>query len=83
MEKEYEISKDSTKNEEQNAAGNSEEPRGTKESMLLLHVYSPSDWNIFLPLVLFFHYVIINIFNLWLLGVSTQQLDSEVYLFAE
>jgi len=30
MEKEYEISKDSTKNEEQNAAGNSEEPRGTK-----------------------------------------------------
>jgi len=30
MEKEYEISKDSTKNEEQNAAENSEEPRGTK-----------------------------------------------------
>lgn len=29
MEKEYEISKDSTKNEEQSAAGNSEEPRGT------------------------------------------------------
>lgn len=76
MEKEYEISKDSTKNEEQNAAGNSEKPRGTKESLLLLHVYSPSDRNIFLPSVLFFHYVSINMFNLWLLGVSTPQLDS-------
>lgn len=83
MEKEYEISKDSTKNEEQDAAGNSEEPRGTKKSLLSLHVYSPSGWNIFLPLVLFFHYVSINIFNLWLLGVSTPQLDLEVYLFAE
>lgn len=38
MEKEYEISKDSTKNEEQNAAENSEEPRGTKQSLFLLHV---------------------------------------------
>ncbi|XP_074456090.1 secretogranin-3 isoform X1 [Larus michahellis] len=34
MEKEYEISKDSTKNEEQNAAGNSEEPRGKAEAYL-------------------------------------------------
>lgn len=30
MEKEYEVSKDSTKNEGQNAAGNSEESRGTE-----------------------------------------------------
>lgn len=30
MEKEYEVSKDSTKNEGQNAAGNSEEPGGTE-----------------------------------------------------
>uniref|UniRef100_A0A8C4VBV8 Secretogranin-3 n=1 Tax=Falco tinnunculus TaxID=100819 RepID=A0A8C4VBV8_FALTI len=34
MEKEYEISKDSTKNEEQNAAGNSEEPGGKAEAYL-------------------------------------------------
>ncbi|NWW85760.1 SCG3 protein, partial [Rhynochetos jubatus] len=34
MEKEYEISKDSTKDEEQNAAGNSEEPRGKAEAYL-------------------------------------------------
>ncbi|NP_001280206.3 secretogranin-3 isoform 1 precursor [Gallus gallus] len=34
MEKEYEISKDSTKNEEQNAAENSEEPRGKAEAYL-------------------------------------------------
>ncbi|XP_074737046.1 secretogranin-3 isoform X3 [Strix uralensis] len=34
MEKEYEISKDSTKIEEQNAAGNSEEPRGKAEAYL-------------------------------------------------
>uniref|UniRef100_A0A8B9GKS2 Secretogranin-3 n=1 Tax=Amazona collaria TaxID=241587 RepID=A0A8B9GKS2_9PSIT len=34
MEKEYEISKDSTKNEEQDAAGNSEEPRGKAEAYL-------------------------------------------------
>lgn len=45
MEKEYEISKDSTKNEEQNAAGNSEEPRGTKYPLLLPHMYAPNDWN--------------------------------------
>uniref|UniRef100_A0A8B9PHS0 Secretogranin-3 n=1 Tax=Apteryx owenii TaxID=8824 RepID=A0A8B9PHS0_APTOW len=34
MEKEYEISKDSTKNEEQNAPGNNEEPRGKAEAYL-------------------------------------------------
>ncbi|KFV84679.1 Secretogranin-3, partial [Struthio camelus australis] len=34
MEKEYEISKDSTKNEEQSAAGNNEEPRGKAEAYL-------------------------------------------------
>ncbi|XP_041274541.1 secretogranin-3 isoform X1 [Onychostruthus taczanowskii] len=34
MEKEYEVSKDSTKNEGQNAAGNSEESRGKSEAYL-------------------------------------------------
>ncbi|KAM6257643.1 secretogranin-3 isoform 1-T1 [Porphyrio hochstetteri] len=34
MEKEYEISKDSTKNEEKNSAGSSEEPRGKAEAYL-------------------------------------------------
>lgn len=61
MEKEYEISKDSTKNEEQNAAGNSEEPRGRKYPLLLPHMYAPSDWNLFL---LFLHCVSANIFSL-------------------
>lgn len=63
MEKEYEISKDSTKNEEQNAAGNSEEHKGTQWPLLLLHMHALSDWNLFLSLVLFFHCVSINIFG--------------------
>lgn len=62
MEKEYEVSKDSTKNEGQNAAGNSEESGGTEYCFPTMCV--PNDWSLFLSLALIFHGVSINIFSL-------------------